>query len=265
MRALALSLGAASLVSCASAVESSKLEDVARRNVPVAICLKPLARHGAGGVVSALKPEDYWTMLLPGYDASSGTVDRAAVDCSGGQRLQTPDLMQAEGPRTGPVKVTEADVSVEAGPDGFKILWLRTHHFSDGSAAGPLALVRAREAYAEVYAIGLYRGDAAHSRFAFERLGPEILVTATADGCTGVKPNQDCETNLVVYLLSSGELLPGARFALDRIQYGQAAGVTGTAQYRFTATPVFEDKSIRVVEQVTIQDPTQGEVRKIGP
>jgi hypothetical protein len=255
---LALSVAASS---CAGAVESSKLEDSARRNVPVPICLKPLQRRGTAGVVPTLKPEDYWSTLMPSYDTGASTVDRDAPDCSGRQLLMSAELLQAEGSRTGPIKVADGDVAVEQGPDGFKVVWLRTHKFADGTAAGLLGLVRAREAYAEVYAVGLHRGSATRSRFAFERLGPEILVTATDDGCTGVKPNQTCETTLVSYLLSSGQLVAGARFALDRIQYGQAAGV-GAVQYRLTATPVFQERSIRLVEQVVIRDSTQTEIRK---
>jgi hypothetical protein len=242
-------------------VESSKLEDGARRTIPVPICLKPLPRHGTAGVVATLKPEDYWATVLPSYDTGAGTIDRSSPDCSGRQWFSSPELMQSEGPRTGPIKVTEADVAVESAPDGFKIVWLRTHHWADGSAGGVLSLVRAREAYAEVYAVGFHRGGAAPTRFAFERLGPEILITATDDGCSGVKPKQGCETTMVAYLLSSGQLVPGARFALDRIQYGQAPGI-GEVQYRLTAAPSFQEKAIRLVEQVVIRDATQTEVRK---
>ena len=66
---------------------------------------------------------------------------------------------------------------------------------------------------------------------------------------------------MVAYLLSAGQLVPGASFALDRIQYGQAPGI-GEVQYRLTATPSFQEKSIRVVEQVVVRDATQTEVRK---
>jgi hypothetical protein len=249
------------IAGCAGAVESSKIEDGARRTIPVPICLKPLPRHGAAGVIATLKPEDYWSTVMPAFDAGQGTIDRSTADCAGRQLLTSPDLLQADGPRTGPVKVTEADISVESGPDGFKIVWLRTHHFSDGTAAGVLSLVRAREAYAEVYATGVHRGTVGRSRFSFERLGPQILLTATDDGCNGVKAGQGCETTLIAYLLGSGVIAPSARFAVDRIQYGQMAGV-GSVQYRLTATPVFQDRGIRLVEQVVVRDATQNEVRK---
>ncbi len=246
---------------CASAVESTKIEDGARRTIPVPICLKPLPRHGSAGVIATLKPEDYWATLLPGFDAGQGTVDRSTPDCAGHQLLNSPELLQAEGSRSGPIKVSDADVGVESGPDGFKIVWLRTHKFADGMAGGVLALVRAREAYAEVYAAGIHKGSVARSRFSFERLGPQILITATDDGCTGVKPGQTCETTMVAYVLSSGQLAVGARFAVDRIGYGQAAGV-GAVQYRLTATPIFQDRAIRLVEQVVVRDAGQNEIRK---
>jgi hypothetical protein len=255
-------IGLLSLVSCASAVESSKLEDAARRSVPVPICLKPLPRHGNTGVMATLKPEDYWSTLLPSYEPSAATVDRSSSDCSGRQLLSGSELLQVEGPRTGPVKVGEGDATVTPGPDGFKIVWLRTHRLAGGESAGLLALMRAKEAYAEVYAVGVHRGNPARARFAFERLGPEILVTATDDGCTGVKAGQSCETSLTMYLMRSGELLPGTRFSIDRVAYAPAAGVSGNAQYRLTAAPVFQEKTIRVVEQIIVRDATQGEIRK---
>jgi hypothetical protein len=170
--------------------------------------------------------------------------------------------LQVEGPRTGPVKVGEADATITPGPDGFKIVWLRTHKLAGGESAGLLALMRAKEAYAEVYAVGMHRGNPARARFGFERLGPSILVTATDDGCTGVKANQSCETTLTMYLMRSGELLPGTRFSIDRVAYAPAAGVSGSAQYRLTAAPVFQEKTIRVVEQIIVRDAAQGEIRK---
>jgi len=77
-----------------------------------------------------------------------------------------------------------------------------------------------------------------------------------------VKPGQSCETTLTAYLMRSGELLPGARFAIDRIAYAPAAGVGGNAQYRLTAAPVFQERSIRVMEQIVVRDSAQGEIRK---
>lgn len=261
-RALSALLPLFAALGCASAVESSKMEDRARRTIPVPICLKALERHGSAGVVSSLKPEDYWALVLPSFDAGAMTVDRTAPDCAGRPVFENPELAEAEGPRTGPLPAKPEDAVVTPAPDGLRIVWLRTHTFADGTRAGPVALVRPREGYAEVYGTGFYRGRAKDSRFSLERMGGRFIVTASDEGCGGVKPNQACETSFTVLLMNAGQLVPSARFALDRVAYRTAPGVAGLAQYRLTATPVFQPRAIRVMEQVVVRDESQGVVRK---
>ena len=257
-----LPLGAALAMGCASAVESSKREDQARREVPVPICLESLERHGQSGQVSALQPQDYWKMILPSYDTASGTVDMSAADCAGRQPFQGDQFLGAEGPRTGSIQVKPKDAIITPAADNFKVVWLRTHEFAEGVSAGPLALVRPREGHAEVYAIGTYRGRPKHSRFSLERMGPRILVTASDEGCAKAKEGSACETSMVIYVMSAGRLKASARIPLDRVQYGSAPGIPGSVQYRLTATPVFEEKVVRVVEQVVLQDSSQTPLRK---
>ncbi|MGC4088529.1 MAG: hypothetical protein QM756_11665 [Polyangiaceae bacterium] len=247
---------------CAGAVESSKFEDRARRTVPVPICLKPLDRHGGEGVLSALKPEDYWSLVLPSFDAGSATLDRSAPDCAGRPVFENAELAQAEGVRTGPLQVKLDDAVITPAADSLRVAWFRTHHFADGTSAGPLALVRPREGYAEVYATGFYRGRSKDSHFSLERMGARVLIAANDEGCTGVKPNQSCETAFSVFLMNAGRLEAAARFPLDRVEYRIAPGVAGTAQYRLTATPMFQERAIRVQEQVVVRDGSQQVVRK---
>jgi len=249
-------------MSCAGAVESSKREDQARREVPVPICLEALERHGEEGVVSALKPEDYWVMVLPSYDVASGTVDVSANDCAGRPIFAKQEFVGAEGSRTGAIVAPAKNAVITPAADKFKIVWLRTHEFEEGVAAGPLALVRPREGHAEVYAIGAYKGRPKHSRFSLERMGPRILVTASDEGCSKAKATDNCETTLIIYVMSAGKLNASAEIPLDRVQYGSAAGVTGPVQYKLTASPVFGEKSVRVIEQVVLTDSTETALRK---
>ena len=139
----------AGLLGCASAVESSKMEDRARRTVPVPICIQPLERTTSG--VSKMEPSDYWKMVLPGFDEGSSSVDSGSNDCAGRPAFAEKDLLSAEGPRAGSLPAKPDHAVVTPGPDGFRVVWLRTFEFADGSSAGPLALVRSREGYAEVY------------------------------------------------------------------------------------------------------------------
>jgi len=258
-----LTVGAVSalaLLGCASAVESSKMEDRARRTVPVPICIQPLERSTSG--VSKVEPSDYWKMVLPSFDAGSSTVDAGSSDCAGRPAFSEQDLLAAEGPRAGSLPAKPDHAVVTPGPDGFRVVWLRTFDFADGSSAGPLALVRSREGYAEVYGTGSLRGKLKTTRFSLERMGSRILVTATDEGCGEVKPGQGCETAFTVYVLGGGRLNRAASLPLDRIDYRPFPGLPGLSKYRLTATPVFQDKGMRVVEQVLVQDPNQGTVRK---
>lgn len=257
--ALGLSLLAA--YGCAGAVESSKMEDRARRTVPVPICIQPLQRSNTG--VSKVEPEDYWKMVLPAFDVGSSSVDSGSNDCAGRPAFAEKDLLAAEGPRTGSLPAKADHAVVTPGPDGFRVVWLRTFDFPDGSSAGPLALVRSREGYAEVYGTGAFRGKLKSTRLSLERMGSRILVTATDEGCGGdVKPGQPCETAYTVFVLGGGRLNRAASLPLDRVDYRPFPGLPGLSKYKLTATPVFQEKGMRVVEQVLVQDPNQGTVRK---
>jgi hypothetical protein len=255
-----LGIGSLAVVGCAGAVESSKMEDRARRTVPVPICIQPLQRSTSG--VSKIEPQDYWKMVLPGFDAGSSTVDSSSNDCSGRPAFSEQDLLSAEGPRAGSLPAKPEHAVVAPGPDGLRVVWLRTFEFADGSSAGPLALVRSREGYAEVYGTGSLRGKLKTTRLSLERMGSRILVTATDEGCAEAKPGQGCETAFTVYVLGSGRLNRAASLPLDRVDYRPFPGLPGLSKYRLTATPVFQDKGMRVVEQVLVQDANQGTVRK---
>ncbi len=256
------SLGGALLfgTACASAVESSRIEDRARRTVPVPICLKALERRSAG-VVSTLKPEDYWALVLPSFDAGAKTVDRSAPDCSGRAVFDKPELAEAEGVRSGSLSVKPETAVIAPAADGLRIVWLPTHRFANEEAAGPLALLRAREGFAEVYATGFYRGHEKNSRFALERMGTRFVVTAGNEGCAKANGKR-CESTFKVYVMRSGILVPSANFAMDRVDYRSMAGVPGAVQYRLTVTPIFEDKVLRVVEQLIVRGENQSVLRK---
>jgi hypothetical protein len=246
---------------CAAAVESSKSEDRARRTIPIPICLKSLPRHAASSVVSTLTPEDYWALILPSYDSEAGTVDPASPDCAERPLLSDPSLAEAVGVKSS-LAVTPTELTIAKGPDGFQVVWLRSHRFADNTAGGPIALVRPKEAYAEAYAIGLYRGTPATAEFAYERLGPDILVTATENGCANPAPSQSCESPEIIYLAREGALKPAATFALDEIKYGTAPAVSGQVQYRLTSTAKFKAKSVIVSEQLVLKDSGQNEIRR---
>jgi hypothetical protein len=222
--------------------------------------LKALERRSAG-VASTLKPEDYWSLVLPSFDSGTHAVDRGAPDCSGRAVFDKPELADAEGVRSGSLTVKPETAVIIPASDGLRIVWLPTHRFANEEAAGPLALVRPREGFAEVYATGFYRGPEKNSRFALERMGPRFVVTAGNEGCTTAKGKR-CESSFKIYVMRSGMLVPSADLVLDKVDYRSMAGVPGAVQYRLTMTPIFGDKMLRVVEQLIVRGENQSVLRK---
>jgi hypothetical protein len=200
-------------------------------------------------------------MILPSYDPAANTVDPGSPDCAGRPILTSPELAEAEGQRSG-LQVNADAQTVSRGPDGFQVVWLRSHEFADGTAAGPLSLIRPKDDYAEVYAIGLYRGSPETSRFGYERLGPDILITAANEACAKNAAGKDCDSEMVLYLSREGSLKAAAKFPLERIYSGPAPGISGSVQYRLTSTPRYGEKSVQVVEQLVLRDSGQNEIRR---
>lgn len=244
---------ATSIVSCGAAIETSKVEDLARHEVPVAICLKEAPSAG-GGVMAALRPADYWDLVLPGYDPQRLVLDTTAADCAGrplfaSAKLNAKDVIGAKDEQ-----VHVADVA-----GNFKVVWLKTHAFQDGDATGPLALVRSLDGRSEVYAIGVFRGPAKATRFDLQRIGPDLLITADDGGCSSVK-GKPCVTSMNVLLMRMGRLLDAARFATHGVSFSGAENAP--IEHRFSATPDFGADGLVLSEQMVAEDPTKPVVQR---
>jgi hypothetical protein len=92
-------------------------------------------------------------------------------------------------------------------------------------------------------------------------MGTRFVVTAGDDGCAHAKGKQ-CQSSFKVFVMRSGMLAPSADLAVDRVDFRSMAGVPGAVQYRLTVTPIFEDKVLRVVEQLALRDENQSVLRK---
>jgi hypothetical protein len=145
-----------------------------------------------------------------------------------------------------------------------KIVWLRTHRWPDGSEAGPVALVRAKEDFAEVYAIGAYRRSNGALTLQAERIGTEVVVAATDDGCQGQPKTAACETSVGLFLPWYGKLTRLATIATEKRAYAQGAepGIEGQVEYELTASPQYTADGIKLFEQVKATDPSGRVVHK---
>ncbi|HWO12874.1 MAG TPA: hypothetical protein VNN80_25420 [Polyangiaceae bacterium] len=255
-RALALLLGVALLGACKTNVLSSKTEDDARQLIPVPICLKRLPRSTTPGAVVSLSSEEYWSLLLPSYDGGARTIDPSALDCSGRQslaRLSPPDARRI---RVDPEKVTLA-----ASADGMKIVWLQSHPLSEGLYEGLMAIMRQRESYMEVYAVGIHRGLPKGTRFTLQRMGPRLVVEAVQEACVGEGSDRRCNASTSVYLMTTGALRHSAAFPIEQLVRMPDRDGYGPVEYRFSASAEYRDTSIELTEHLSVNSKGQGETR----
>jgi hypothetical protein len=241
------------------------IEDQARVMVPVPACILPLpARtHGAGQTMRNLTEDQYWQLVFPAYDVQKHSLATNALPCTGARVFD--DAIFAGGTTRGsPIDVQPGDVEFGNGGDRVRIVWLRTHRWPDGSEGGTMALVRAKEDFAEVYAVGAYRRSNGELTLQAERLGTEVLVSATDDGCHGQPKTAACETNIGLYLPKYGKLVRVATIVTEKRAYAQGAepGVQGQIEYELTASPQFTADGIKLFEQVQAMDPAGRVVHK---
>jgi hypothetical protein len=242
-----------------------RIEDEARVMAPVPACILPLASrsHGVGQTVRNLTEEQYWQLVFPGYDTQHHTLAVNSLTCTGSRVFD--DAVFAGGTTRGtPIDVQAGDAVYGNGGDRVRIVWLRTHRWPDGSEAGAIALVRAKEDFAEVYAVGAYRRSNGALTLQAERLGTEVLIAATDDGCQGQAKTSACETNVSLFLPRFGHLVRLATLVTEKRAFAAGAepGVAGQVAYQLTASPQYTPDGIKLFEQVKATDPAGRLVHK---
>lgn len=259
-----LVLGAASLPSCAEATPSPNLEDKARRVAPLPACIYYLPPKKNDGFVRQLRPDQYWKAVYPTFDLDKDTLPNDAADCTGRALLADWQFRGGDPIRGWPLKVEEDDIVFGGGGDRLKVVWLRSHHFADGDDAGALALVRSMDNFVEVYGVGIYKGRPDKTRLALERMGPEVIITADNDTCTGAADGVACEAREQVFLPRLGQLRDVADIALERRAYGidTEKGARGKMEFRLTTAPTYSPGTIKLFEKVSVRDDKGRELRK---
>jgi hypothetical protein len=210
-----------------------------------------------------LQEDQYWQAVFPSFDVATHRLPADAVACTGKRVFDDP--MFAGGTTSGtPIEVQDGDIFYGNGGERIRIAWFRTHKWRDGSRAGPLALIRAKEEFAEVYAVGAYRGASAKPTFQAERLGTELLVSATDDGCEGTPKQAPCETSISLFLPHFGRLANLGTFDTERRAFatGSEPGVPGQVAYELTASPQYAADGIKLFEQVKATDSSGRVVHK---
>jgi hypothetical protein len=242
------------LAACKSTNLSSKTEDEARLMIPVPICVKRLPRASGPGVVISLTSEEYWTLLLPSFDRNAQSIDPSAPDCSG-----RTSLIKLSPPGTTTLRVDPEKVTLAPGADGMKMVWLESHPLGDDTYEGLLALVRQRESYMEVYAVGIHRGRPQGTRFTLQRMGPRLVIEAIQEDCAGDGQERRCRATTSVYLMGTGALGAAATYPIEQVAKATREG--NPVEYRFSASADYRDTSITLTEHLSVNTKGQGEIR----
>jgi hypothetical protein len=261
---LSLALGLV-LPACATAPTRPMTEDKARRVAPIPACIMYLPpKKTPSAFIRQLTEDQYWKLVFPSFDDKKMELSPDATDCTGKPVLADWQLKDADPIRGTPLKIQEGDVVFGAGGDRLKVVWLRSHKFADGDYGGAIALVRTMDNHVEAYGVGILRGRPQRMRLQLERMGPEVIITATDEGCVGSDPQSPCESRLTVFLPRRGRLMNIADIPLERRAFGTSTelGMKGKIEYRMTTAPEFKEGTIKMFEQVLVRDDRGRELRK---
>src|SRR5690349_5536103 len=96
-------------------------------------------------------------VLSPTFNPSQG-VGPTDVDCTGHYVFANESLRGGISQKGWPRLVDPEELDIKAGAGGMRVIWLRILKFENGDEGGPVALVRAMDDRAEIFAVGSFRG-----------------------------------------------------------------------------------------------------------
>lgn len=179
------------------------------------ICPAYVASTRADEADTRVLPARAWlALLLPGLSLPDLQLPDAPRTCSG-QPL-TPDPRRAGEPLP-PRPLAEDDLTFGEGPGGQMLVWARALQFADGSALGPVALVRWVERGLEIRGVGPLHAAARRPRLRLVRLADHTLLVADGDRCPPSAPDE------CVHEIALAPLV-GQRFLAADLLEGDNAG-----------------------------------------
>lgn len=147
----------------------------APRELPVCPPLSTGAR-AVEADTRVLPPAVWFQVLIPGISRPDLRLPDDPRACSG-------DPIFSDSPTLPSRPLAETDLTFGEGPEGQLLIWARALHFADGSALGPVALVRWHAHGLEIRAIGPLRGPTRRVRLRLEPLGDHALLVADGERC----------------------------------------------------------------------------------
>ena len=239
------------MTGCPGAVQQDTMVQT-RTAVPVSVCRKQLSPPASGSAnqVRDLDAEQWVGVVVPQFSPDHG-LDSTAVDCTGNYIFANESLRGGATPRNWPFMVDPDDVSVQAGPNGMRAIWVRSIRFDNGDEGGPVALARAAGDGADVYAVGSFRGPS-NSKITPARLGNEVIVVAETKECS--PDGADCRKRAFFYLPRRGRLIQGAVADIERTSVVPSLTEKGLfTQYKLSTDVTYKPEGILLLEQLTVK------------
>jgi hypothetical protein len=203
-----------------------------------------------------------WKLLFDEFDIKAHTLKKPAVACTGMPVFNDPTLQGGTPARPWPFHEVEGDIEYGSGGDRIRVAWLKMLTWPDGTIGGPIALVRANEHFADMFAVGALRGPAERIKLGTHRMGDDIVVVAELDNCTGQKPGTPCESHMSVMLAREGELRRAAEISTERSVRAVDKTSGETMDYKLTSAIDYKPDGLHMTEQIQVLDEAGRGLRK---
>jgi hypothetical protein len=219
-------------------------------------------------------PDDWFALLLHGFEREQGLAPRPALDCSGSPVIwQEPQAEECRepGPEAKPLpptRLTEEDLilhMVQAPVQAdLRLVWVVARRFENGEGLGPVGLVERTEQGFVVRALGSLRAYPRDAQLRLESAGDFTVLVAEGEVCTDAVPAV-CRRMARVLPLRQGRFFSEAVVNGDGACLGPAWFPLSREQVlvlprglhrkiEFTSTLAVKPEGIVIDEQVAMHD-----------
>jgi hypothetical protein len=253
---------------CAGLVSCKKKEGT---NIPY-VCKNEVAGSEAEEVSAGEVPAEIWFLImLSNYNGDTKEAGRPVKDCSGREVEKLPDPQMAAclygdpPPAELPTRpLEESDLMITPTEPGKMIVWLKTSHYDNGQASGPLGLAQWTSRGVLITAMGTLRAYPDRAQMRLEPLGADKVLVVESRVCEKDDP-QKCSRLLQLLPKSGKTFVP--RPLID--EQGNCLGPAAVEMYRektlsqadgserkfeLSRSIDFAEGSVVINEQVTIKD-----------
>jgi hypothetical protein len=215
------------------------------------LCLIEVAANSAAESEAQELPPDIWfSIMLQRFDRDQMLPAEDSRDCAGGDVINPtlPPLAEGEEPAEGdgpltvagceigpdpalgrlPIRpLTADDLIINDGPDGKSLVWVKSAHYEDGTAVGPVAMIEWTKKGIAVRGLGSLRAYEKKARLRLEQSGETQVLVVESDRC-------DAEGKLCQRMMKLLPLLQ-MRFASVPLKTEDGTTCLGPAEF-----PLFE-------------------------